>query len=149
MSTVVTPNLVLGPELAGISLTPEEFDAIQEADRDYRYQLINGRLIVTPPPLEAERATNQELGFLLRLYRHEHHRGMGLRIQARLAAGLRGKTSGIPRNGHRRVLDLRPLSPDADRVSGHFGHTRSIGRAGRQDVPHAAVAGLRAAVGPD
>ncbi len=78
MSTVVTPNLVLGPELAGISLTPEEFDAIEEADRDYRYELINGRLIVTPPPLEAERATNQELGFLLRLYRQEHPQGAAL-----------------------------------------------------------------------
>ena len=49
MSAVATPQIVLGPELAGIFLAPEEFDAVQEADRDYRYELINGRLIVTPP----------------------------------------------------------------------------------------------------
>ena len=43
--------------------------AIEEADRDYRYQLINGRLIVTPPPLEAERGPNEELGRRLLNYR--------------------------------------------------------------------------------
>jgi Uma2 family endonuclease len=78
MSTILTPHLVLGPQLAGISLTPEEFDAIEEVDREYRYELINGRLIVTPPPLEAERGPNEELGFLLRLYRTQHPQGSAL-----------------------------------------------------------------------
>src|SRR5437588_1721386 len=72
MATVAPPHIVLGPKLAGILLTPEEFDAIDEADPEYRYELIDGRLIVTPPPLEAERDPNEELGYLLRTYRHTH-----------------------------------------------------------------------------
>jgi Uma2 family endonuclease len=72
MATVAPPQIVLGPELAGILLTPEEFDAIDEADRNYRYELINGRLIVTPPPLEAERGPNEELGHRLLSYRDAH-----------------------------------------------------------------------------
>src|SRR5438132_5235121 len=78
MSTVVTPKVVLGPELAGVFLTPEEFDAIEEADRNHRYELIDGRLIVTPPPLEAERGPNEEFGVLLYLYRHQHPQGSAL-----------------------------------------------------------------------
>jgi Uma2 family endonuclease len=78
MSTVAPPRLVLGPNLAGIFLSPQEFDAIEEADRDYRYELINGRLIVTPPPLEAERGPNEELGRLLLNYRDGHPHGSTL-----------------------------------------------------------------------
>jgi Uma2 family endonuclease len=78
MSTIVPRGIVLGPELAGIFLTPEEFDAVEEADRNYRYELIDGRLIVTPPPLEAERGPNEELGVLLHLYRHHHQQGSAL-----------------------------------------------------------------------
>jgi Uma2 family endonuclease len=78
MSTVVTSKLVLRPELAGISLTPEEFDAIEDADRGYRYEVINGRLIVTPTPLEAERGPNEELGHMLRTYRESHPQGAAL-----------------------------------------------------------------------
>jgi hypothetical protein len=59
MSIAAPPRIVLGPGLAGISLTPEEFDAIEEADPLYRYELINGRLIVTPPPLEVERRADR------------------------------------------------------------------------------------------
>jgi Uma2 family endonuclease len=78
MSTVAPPQIVIGPGMAGTYLTPEEFDAIEEVDRDYRYELIDRRLIVTPPPLEAERGPNEELGFLLRLYRHSHPQGSAL-----------------------------------------------------------------------
>ncbi len=78
MTTLATSKIVLSPELAGIALTPEEFDAIDEADQNYRYELINRRLIVTPPPLEAERDGNEELGFLLRLYRYQHPQGAAL-----------------------------------------------------------------------
>jgi Uma2 family endonuclease len=78
MSTVAPPPLILGPELAGIFLKPEEFDAIDEVNRDFRYQLINGRLIVTPPPLEAERGPNEELGRRLLNYRDTHPQGSAL-----------------------------------------------------------------------
>lgn len=78
MSTTVTRGIVLGLEMAGTFLTPEEFDAVEEVDRNYRYELIDGKLIVTPPPLEAERGPNEELGFLLNLYRHQHPQGSAL-----------------------------------------------------------------------
>ncbi len=76
MSTVhVKPRIVLGPELAGISLTLREFDAVEEVDENYRYELINGVLVVTPPALESERDPNEELGYLLRDYREHHPQG--------------------------------------------------------------------------
>ena len=78
MSTIAPPRLVLGPGLAGIFLTPDEFDAIEDVDRNYRYELINGRLIVSPPALEAERGPNEELGRRLLNYRDSHPQGSAL-----------------------------------------------------------------------
>jgi Uma2 family endonuclease len=78
MSTGASPQIVLGPDLAGIFLTPEEFDAVEEVDRDYRYQLIDGRLIVTPPPHQAVRGSNEELGRRLLDYRDLHPQGSAL-----------------------------------------------------------------------
>ncbi len=76
MNILLSPApLVLTPGLAGIRLSPEEFDALVECDENYRYELINGVLIVTPPPLEAERDPNGELEYLLRRYREEHPLG--------------------------------------------------------------------------
>jgi Uma2 family endonuclease len=68
-------KIYLRPELAGIRLSAEEFDAVDDCDPNYRYELIDGRLIVTPPPLEAERGPNEELGYLLRAYREERPLG--------------------------------------------------------------------------
>jgi Uma2 family endonuclease len=70
--------VVLGPDLAGTLMTPEEFDAVEECDEDYVYELIRGVLIVSPPPSEEERDPNEELGFLLRLYREQHPQGTAL-----------------------------------------------------------------------
>src|SRR4051812_49283284 len=69
-----------GPRSAGISMTPEEFDSIPEAEWDgrYRYELIRGVLVVVPPPAAAERGPNDDLGFLLRLYRETHPQGAAL-----------------------------------------------------------------------
>ena len=47
-------------------MTPEEFDAADDFDEHYAYELIHGVLIVSPPPGEAERDPNGELDFLLR-----------------------------------------------------------------------------------
>lgn len=60
----------LGPGSAGIRLTPEEFDAYDFEDvlEGYRYELIGGILVVTPPPGAGERSPNDELGYLLRSY---------------------------------------------------------------------------------
>lgn len=67
----------IGPRTAGISMTPEEFDAIPPHRRDdrFRYELIRGVLVVSPIASEAERDPNDELGYLLRLHRDTHPGG--------------------------------------------------------------------------
>ena len=72
------PELVLGPEHAGMLMTPEEFDAIEEYDEEYRYELIHGVLVVSPLPLEGEVDPNEELGRMLRNYQEFHPQGKAL-----------------------------------------------------------------------
>jgi Uma2 family endonuclease len=67
-----------GPSSSGLPMSPGEFDAITRIDDRYRYELIRGVLVVTPPPLEAERGPNEILGFLLRLYKEQHPQGSHL-----------------------------------------------------------------------
>jgi Uma2 family endonuclease len=66
--------LRFGPESNGILLTPQEFD---EADFEdgWRYELVNGVLIVVPIPLENEADPNEEVGHWLRTYRASHPLG--------------------------------------------------------------------------
>ncbi len=59
-------------------MTPGEFHDADEVDEDFRYELIHGVLVVTPPPLEEERGPNEELGGLLYLYRMQHPQGAAL-----------------------------------------------------------------------
>lgn len=61
--------LRLGSESNGIILSPEEFDAIDDWDEDFRYELIRGVLIVNPVPVPGESGPNDELGYWLRGYR--------------------------------------------------------------------------------
>jgi Uma2 family endonuclease len=69
------PRPVLGLELAGTLMTPEEFDAVEDYDDAYRYELINGVLVVTSVPLPAETGPNEMLGYLLLAYRQQHPQG--------------------------------------------------------------------------
>ena len=71
-------SLRLGPGLAGTLMSPEEFDGADEAEEGFRYELIHGELVVTPPPLEEERGPNEELALLLRLYKMQHPEGTAL-----------------------------------------------------------------------
>ena len=71
-------RLILGPGLAGTLMTPDEFHNADEVDEDFRYELIHGVLVVTPPPLEEERGPNELLGGLLYLYRTQHPQGSTL-----------------------------------------------------------------------
>jgi Uma2 family endonuclease len=66
--------LYIGPDSAGIALTPRQFD---EADflEGWRYELIKGVLVVSPTPLEKERDPNDELGHMLRTYQETHPQG--------------------------------------------------------------------------
>ncbi len=69
------PKLVLGPELAGTLMTPREFDAVEEYDENYRYELIHGVVIVSPLPLAEETDPNEALGHWLRTYQERHPQG--------------------------------------------------------------------------
>jgi Uma2 family endonuclease len=72
------PPLVLGLESAGILLTPEEFDAVEEYDENYRYELIHGVLVVNPIPLPQETGPNELLGYFLLDYQQNHPQGSAL-----------------------------------------------------------------------
>ena len=79
MSVLETPIILkLAPELAGILLSPEEFDAVEECDELYNYELVHGVLIVAPPPAIGEREPNDQLGYLLRFYKAQHPQGAAL-----------------------------------------------------------------------
>jgi len=76
MSTASTrTKLVLGPEMNGIILTPEEFDAVEDYDENYRYELIHGVLIVSSIPIEATVGSNEMLGHELLDYQQHHPQG--------------------------------------------------------------------------
>lgn len=66
---------VLDENSNGIRMTPEEFDAIEDYDPAFRYELLDGIIIVSPAPGISERSPNDELGYLLRRYRDEHPQG--------------------------------------------------------------------------
>ena len=59
---------ILGPELNGTLMTPEELDAVEEYDDNYIYELIHGVLVVNPIPLESEVGPNEYVGHLLLAY---------------------------------------------------------------------------------
>lgn len=58
----------IGADSAGIRMTPEEFDAIEDWDDDYRYELIHGVLVVSPPASNIEVDLSLELVHWLRNY---------------------------------------------------------------------------------
>lgn len=70
-------RLQLGPDSSGALLTPEEFDAA-DYEQGWRYELIHGVLVVSPPPLRKERDPNEELGRWLRNYQEHHAQGRQL-----------------------------------------------------------------------
>ena len=72
-----SPTPMLGPWNAGIHITPREFDRAW-FEEGYRYELVDGVLIVLPSPLENERDPNDELGHLLRSYHDNHPQGSTL-----------------------------------------------------------------------
>ncbi|MEW4566834.1 Uma2 family endonuclease [Tautonia sp. JC769] len=75
MSLATESPPVLSLALAGTRMTPEEFDAVEEWDEDYKYELIHGILVVTPVPLPQETGPNELLGHWLLNYREQHPQG--------------------------------------------------------------------------
>ena len=79
MSVLETPIILkLVAELAGVLLSPEEFDAVEECDELYNYELVHGVLVVVPLPAVEARAPNDQLGHLLRSYKDHHPQGAAL-----------------------------------------------------------------------
>ena len=77
MASVETEVLQLGPHSNGILLSPWEFDGA-DFEPGWRYELVNGVLIVNPAPLLEERDPNEELGRWLRNYQESHPNGSAL-----------------------------------------------------------------------
>jgi Uma2 family endonuclease len=78
MPTVTEKEVrVFGPDANGTLMTPREFDRA-EFREGWRYELMHGVLIVSPPPLENERDPNGELEYWLRSYRDTHPQGAAL-----------------------------------------------------------------------
>ncbi len=73
----VSEQLLIGPRQNGTLMTPEEFDHA-DFEEGWRYELVNGVLIVSPRPLEEERDPNEEFGHWLRLYQETHPQGRAL-----------------------------------------------------------------------
>jgi Uma2 family endonuclease len=77
MAGADTEIVELGPNSNGTVMTPWEFDGA-EFEPGWRYELVNGVLIVNPPPLMQERDPNEELGHRLRTYQESHPEGAKL-----------------------------------------------------------------------
>lgn len=76
MSAIVEPQIeYLDATCNGMSMTPEEFDAVNDWDEDYEYELIRGTVIVNPIPSEGEVDPNGELEMLFRAYQVSHPQG--------------------------------------------------------------------------
>lgn len=61
----------IGPESAGMRMTPEEFAAIEDWDPHYRYELVHGVVVVSPPPSPGERKPSDRLAYLFQKYMEE------------------------------------------------------------------------------
>ena len=66
-----------GPTDNGRVMSPREFDR-GDFERGWRYELVNGVLIVSPAPVSNERDPNEELGRILRNYQEYHPQGAAL-----------------------------------------------------------------------
>ena len=68
----------IGPRCNGMLMTPDEFDAADDWEPGYRYELVHGVLIVSPPAGIGERKPNDELGHWLLSHREDHTDGSAL-----------------------------------------------------------------------
>jgi Uma2 family endonuclease len=71
-------EILLSLDAAGVLMTPEEFDAIEEYDENYCYELVHGVLVVNPIPLPEETGPNELLGHWLYNYQELHPQGSTL-----------------------------------------------------------------------
>jgi Uma2 family endonuclease len=74
----VSEELYLGPECNGLRMTPQEFDAVEDYDENYAYELINGVVVVNPIAGAGETGPNELLGYYLVHYQMNHPNGSTL-----------------------------------------------------------------------
>jgi Uma2 family endonuclease len=79
IATPAVRRLRLGPRSAGQLLTPAEFDRARFQE-GWRYELINGVLVVSPTPSRKERHPNSELWRWLANYQEQHPQGSSLDV---------------------------------------------------------------------
>jgi len=60
---------------AGLRMTPDEFDAIEDYDELFKYELVDGVVVVNSIPSESQADPNEILGVLLGIYRRQHPNG--------------------------------------------------------------------------
>jgi Uma2 family endonuclease len=78
MAAPVSQEILLGPECNGLRMTPQEFDAIEDYDDNYIYELINGVVVVNPIAGSGETGPNELLGNYLFVYQTSHPKGSTL-----------------------------------------------------------------------
>ena len=62
----------------GLRMTPAEFDAVTDSDETFRYELVNGVVVVSPAPGDGHEAQIDALAGLLWVYKHQHSSGAAL-----------------------------------------------------------------------
>ena len=78
IETEFEPAMRLDETFNGVHMTSEEFDAIEDWDPAFQYELIRGIVIVSPIPSGAESDSVDALGQLLRNYQDQHPNGRAL-----------------------------------------------------------------------
>jgi Uma2 family endonuclease len=78
VADITSPPTRVDRRSNGMLMTADEYDAIDSWDERYRYELVHGVLIVSPPPSIGERSPNDYLGHLLWSYRESHADGAAL-----------------------------------------------------------------------
>lgn len=79
MSAILEPKVeCLDASFNGVTMSPEEFDAIEEWDPEYEYELIRGVIVVNPIASEGEADPNGELEMMLRAYQALNPQGKSL-----------------------------------------------------------------------
>jgi Uma2 family endonuclease len=70
----------IGPQSTGNRMTVQEFDTLPPSGfvKGYRYEVIRGVLVVSPPVSIAEADPNDDLGYLLRTYQETNPQGKAL-----------------------------------------------------------------------
>lgn len=75
VADISSPPTHIGPESNGMMMTPDEYDSIREWDESYRYELVHGVLIVSPPADPGQRSPNNYLGYMIVTYQENHPNG--------------------------------------------------------------------------